>query len=418
MVARLAILLAAIVGSAMSARAHAPRSYEQLHGRTMGTSFAITLERPESLSLDVLDSACRAELERIEQIFSLYRGDSELSRLNAARPNEWQAVSRDLARVAARALELSTLTGGAFDPTLGPLMRVWKLREVSADWEPPTQDVIDAARESVGARWVEVRLNPPAVLKLRDRVELDLNALVEGWAIDRLIERLRAHGVANALVELGGEFRGIGRRTDGQPWRIGLEDPHDPSRLYGRVTLDDAAISTSGDYRQASVVDGVRYSHIVDPRTGTPIRHDGAAVSVLADDAFTADGWATALLVLGPEEGFRLAEARRLAASFVGRLHDPSPRLTTAARRNFEMLNDHSPSSAWHPNWLWPIFPVAVLAIFWFLRCRESQRSIRARSAATSVSERATEAIPTGCQIRSASASVSSGSPPRSSPVS
>lgn len=365
---RLAILLAGIAGSLMAANTTSPRSYEQFHGRTMGTSFSITLERPETLSLNVLDTECRAELERIEQIFSLYRDDSELSRLNAAGPNELRAVSPDLARVAARALELSALTGGAFDPTIGPLMRAWRLREVSADWGPPTQDEIDAARESVGARWVEVRLDPPAVLKLRDHVELDLNALVEGWAIDRLIERLRAQGVANALVELGGEFRGIGRRTDGQPWHIGLEGPRDPSRLYGRVMLDDAAISTSGDYRQAAVKDGVRYSHIVDPRTGMPIRHDGAAVSVLAHDALTADGWATALLVLGPEDGFRLAETRGLAASFAIRLHDQSPKLTNAARQHFELFDDHAVASAWHPILFWPAFFVAVLGILRLLR--------------------------------------------------
>jgi hypothetical protein len=118
-----------------------------------------------------------------------------------------------------------------------------------------------------------------------------------------------------------------------------LEDPRDLTRLYARLPLDDAAASTSGDYRQAIVFEGQRFSHIIDPRTGAPIRHECVAVSVLAADAFTADGWATALLVLGPEEGLRLAEANGLAASFVVRSPAAAPHLSTAAVPLFELID-------------------------------------------------------------------------------
>jgi FAD:protein FMN transferase len=330
---------------------------EELHGRAMGTRYSIKLVRPDGVTLDELGRASRDELERLEQIFSLYRSDSELSRLNAVGANEWHSVSWDLARVTARALELADATGGAFDPTIGPLTRLWKLREFSADWRPPSSTEIAAACESVGARFVEVRLDPPGVLKRRDGIELDLNALVEGWAIDRLIDLLRSRGVTQALVELGGEFRGIGRRPDGTPWRIGLEDPRDLTRLYARVVLIEAAVSTSGDYRQAVEFEGRTYSHLIDPRTGSPIRHGGAAVSVLAADAFTADGWATALLVLGPEEGCRVAESKGLAVSFVERQPGTPPRLSTAAIAQFDMLEEHQPQSKSHFRWL-PLFAI------------------------------------------------------------
>jgi thiamine biosynthesis lipoprotein len=332
-------------------------------GRSMGTNFSMTLNLPRLVSSDLIERECRAELERLEQIFSLYRDDSELSRLNAADPKTWHPVSTDLARVTARALELSQITGGAFDPTIGPLIRVWRLHEVADTWKPPTADAIAAARERVGARWIEVRLDPPAVRKQLDGIELDLNSLVEGWAIDHLIALMRDRGVENALVELGGEFRAIGTRPDREPWTVGLEDPFNPSRLCARVPLNDSALSTSGDYRQAIIHDGDRYSHIMDPRTGSPIRHECRAVSVLADDAFAADGWATALLVLGPQEGIQLANTHGLAASFAGQSTRSPLRMTKAAQGVWECrtvkTQDLSPRLA---NW-WLLACVLVLGL-------------------------------------------------------
>lgn len=334
----------------------------------MGTDFSITLNLPKSVPADLIERECRAELERLEQIFSLYRDDSELRRLNAAVPKTWHPVSTDLAHVTATAIELSRITGGAFDPTIGPLIRVWRLHEVTDTWKPPIADAIAAARERVGARWVEVRMDPPAVRKQLDGMELDLNALVEGWAIDRLTAMIRARGVENALVQLGGEFRAIGTRPDRGSWNVGLEDPFDPSRLSARVALKDSALSTSGDYRQAVVHEGVRYSHIIDPRTGSPIRHGCRAVTVLADDAFTADGWATALLVLGPQEGFQLASTRGLAASFAGQ-SDVSPlRVTKAARRVWECRIGETqvPSPPLTNWWLWAcVLALGLIGMIW-----------------------------------------------------
>jgi thiamine biosynthesis lipoprotein len=323
---------------------------ETLRGTCMGTKYAVTVvDSPVDLSLERLAEQVSDELERIEQIFSLYRASSELSRLNAAESGEWIGVSSDLLAVTKRALQLAEDTGGAFDPTVAPLVQLWKLRQVTSSWSPPTQKAIAKVRQRVGWRLIELREQPPALRKQATGVEMDLNALVEGWAIDSVQEILVRNQIQNALIELGGEFRSLGRRVDGQPWRIGLENPHEPGVCYATVALENAALSTSGDYRQAIEFQGRRYSHILDARTGAPIQHDLIAVSVIASDATTTDGWATALFALGPEEGFVLAEKKGLAASFVlrnGRSQPPNAksglrfRLTAGAMGRFVSVDN------------------------------------------------------------------------------
>jgi thiamine biosynthesis lipoprotein len=292
--------------------------YESFTGQAMGTSYTVKIvDRPHEDSLQNIEALVRGEFERIEQIFSLYRADSELSRLNRAPANEWVTVSRDVVEVTAHAVRLAEQTGGTFDPTVGPLVQLWRIQDLSAAWQPPTRDEIAAAKQAVGWRLVELRPEPLAVRKLAAGVEINLNALVEGWALDRLAALLQSRGSHSFLIELGGEFKAAGQRGDGRAWQIGLENPHEPGILYATVQVADAAVATSGDYRQARLHAGKSYSHILDPRTGAPIEHGLSAVTVLCEDAMTADGWATALMVLGPIEGRKLADEHRLSASFV-----------------------------------------------------------------------------------------------------
>jgi thiamine biosynthesis lipoprotein len=199
-------------------------------------------------------------------------------------------------------------------------MRLWRLRQVTTDWSPPSAAAIAAARQRIGFHHVETRDDPPAIRKRLAGVELDLNALVEGRAIDHLVDLLQRTSITSVLVELGGEFRAVGHKPDGQPWKIGIENPQPPNSLYATAVLKDAALATSGNYRQAIEFKGRRYGHILDARTGKPIEHDLVAVSVLASDAMTADGWATALMALGPKDGLALAKQHGLAASFALRI--------------------------------------------------------------------------------------------------
>jgi thiamine biosynthesis lipoprotein len=167
---------------------------------------------------------------------------------------------------------------------------------------------------------LEVRVNPPALRKRRADVELDLNGIAPGFAVDRIAECLERGGLTNYLIRLDGHIRTHGHTFDGRPWRVGIDRPTElPSGVQLAIELGDAALSTSGDYRHYFEHDGRRYSHIINPRTGAPADHLATCVSIVADNCLTADAWAKALMVLGPTDGVRLANQRGIAAYYLVR---------------------------------------------------------------------------------------------------
>lgn len=322
---------------------------EIISGRAMGTSYSLKLaSQSETTSLNEADVLVKNELERIEAIFSLYRSESELSRWNAAREGEWLEVSEDLYRVIEFAIELSRQTQGAFDPTIRPLMELWQLNSLSATWQPPTEEAIQETKKFVGVNQIELRAAPLAIFKRNGMVKLDLNALVEGWTIDRIRSLLEAYRYYNFLFELGGEFGAVGKPKRASKWRVGTEDPRNPARLISKVALKDEALCTSGSTKQGRMYRDTRYSHILDPRTGRPIDHGLAAVSVLHSKAMYADGWSTALMVLGPREGMLMAEQKGLIASFVDGTQPASQiHSTSVALDRFERVSDEMNSAGW-----------------------------------------------------------------------
>jgi FAD:protein FMN transferase len=299
-----------------------------LSGPTMGTTYHVKFVSPEPPESSAeLQKRMESALEEINRQMSTYRRDSEISRFNRAVSDEWFGVSPATATVAATALELSRKTDGALDVTVGPLVRLWHFgppmesnRETLAQLEPPGKGAIQQARARVGYDHLEVRLNPPALKKRIDRLEIDLSSVAGGYAVDRVAALLIAQGIDDFMVEIGGELRTGGRRADGKLWRIAIERPVRNRRdLLATVPLSDAALATSGDYRNYFEYEGRRYSHIIDPTTGWPIEQALASVSVVAGTCMTADAWDTALLVLGPERGFDCAEKHDVAALFVSR---------------------------------------------------------------------------------------------------
>jgi thiamine biosynthesis lipoprotein len=231
-------------------------------------------------------------------------------------------VPPTLATVVEAAAQLSRESAGAFDVTVGPLVNLWGFGPQSDTATPtaPGDDAIARARQRVGFDKLDVRLDPPALRKRAD-VYVDLSAIAKGHGVDRVTERLLGAGCSDLLVDVGGEVRGIGRSANGRIWRVGVETP-DPGQLGGIervIVLDDVAAATSGDYRNYREVDGQRFSHTIDPRSGRPAAHALASVTVLHPSAMWADGYATALDVLGPEAGFELAERLELPALFIVR---------------------------------------------------------------------------------------------------
>jgi thiamine biosynthesis lipoprotein len=250
---------------------------------------------------------------------SMYDPDSELSRLNGYGQPDWFTISAELAAVIDEAVEIGHLTGGAFDVTVAPLVSLWNFGPVRrTEGRVPSPDEIEEVKGRVGFENLEVRLSPPAVRKKREDVSVDLSGIAKGFAVDRIAAHLERRGVESYMVDVGGEVKARGHNPNGKPWQIAVESPISGTReIYKVVALDGIAVATSGDYRNYFEQDGIRYCHILDPRSGRPITHKLASVSVLDASCMRADAMATALMVLGPEDGYNLAVQHELAALFL-----------------------------------------------------------------------------------------------------
>jgi FAD:protein FMN transferase len=283
-------------------------------GETMGTYYQVTARCPDDVGRLIDD-----ELQVVNDEMSTYLEDSVLSRFNRAPADVWMPVPEAVADVVAAALALSAQSDGAFDVTVGPLVNLWGFGP-EASHGIPGADAVAAAMMQVGYRHLEVARDPPRLRK-NQPLYVDLSAIAKGHGVDRLVTRLQRAGCDALLVDIGGEVRGVGVSPSGQPWRIGVEVPDPDSRGAIRrvVALTDAALATSGDYRNFFAVDGRRYSHTIDPRTGTPVSDALASVTVLHPSAMWADGYATLLSVLGAEAGMAFAIRHHLAALFVER---------------------------------------------------------------------------------------------------
>jgi thiamine biosynthesis lipoprotein len=257
---------------------------------------------------------------------STYREDSELSRFNRAPAGEWFEVSPATAAVVGQAIKLHELSGGAYDVTVGPALRLWHFgagAERDRNLAPPRTGQVDAIRGIVGSQRLQVRTDPPALRKEVAGVEIDLSSIAPGYAVDEIVRLLAGAGFQNAIVEIGGEVRAAGFNHDGDPWLAGVEAPAvEPPRLSQVVPLRDLALSTSGDYRNFRVIGGKRYAHLLDPRTLKPLPYRGMSVTVLAASCAEADALGTALLVMGPAAGRQWCIEHDVAAMFQVRADD------------------------------------------------------------------------------------------------
>jgi thiamine biosynthesis lipoprotein len=304
----------------------------ELTGDTMGTTFSVKLVAPsESLPRDVLQQQIVATLDGVENLASTYRDLSELSIFNANPSTEWIAASPEFCEVIETALQISRSTGGAFDITVGPLVNLWGFGPDGDMRNPPTQDQIDSAASRVGYERLQTDCSVPAVRKDKDDVYVDLSAWAKGYAVDRIAELLNDYELADYLVEIGGEMRLRGHNADNLDWAVAIEAPFDSTRAVQTILrLTNRGVATSGDYRNYYEHEGTRYSHTIDARSGRPVSHALAAVTVIGPSAAFADGMATALLVLGPEAGPALAEKLGVAGYFLVRGHTGVEELTTS----------------------------------------------------------------------------------------
>ena len=257
----------------------------------------------------VIRAEMETVLERWEQAVSVWREDSELARFNRGPAGEWVAVGEEIAAAVRLSWELAEETEGALDITVGPLVELWGFGRTGRRTTAPSTAEIEQVKQRCGWRYLEWDETRRALRKRRADLELNLNAVVEGLVLEEVRRRLEALGFADFLIELGGELLARGTSADGGPWQVAIQAPTGGSgELFSLMPLMDAALATSGTYRQrvGSLEGG--YCHLIDPQTGRPVAHRLASVSVLDEEAGRADGLATALLILGPERGRKVAE--------------------------------------------------------------------------------------------------------------
>ena len=298
---------------------------EKIAGETMGTTYHVTLITDEALEdnyRDRIAAQIADELAAVNRLMSTYDPDSEISRFNAADHSDPFPVSPATLEVLEYAQRVSVESDGAFDVTVAPLVAAWGFG-AGASITPPEATELAALREQVGYDKIILDLASKSVRKTAPAVRIDLSAIAKGYGVDQVAELLDARGFENYLVEIGGEVRTRGTNQNGLPWQVAIERPVDGGRAIQRIVpLSGQSMATSGDYRVFYERDGRRFSHTVDPRTGRPIEHDLASVSVIHTQCAFADAYATALNVLGPEEGVRLAETLDLPALFIVRRED------------------------------------------------------------------------------------------------
>ena len=292
-------------------------------GTTMGTTFNVKVATDDLSEANRvrLTQLVREALDGVDEHMSTYRPESEIERFNRGDSQPF-AASRDLLEVVAEAQRVARLTGGAFDITVGPLVDIWGFGALGAA-ETPDEEALRELMAVTGFEQLEVDVEGGTLRKARAECRIDLSAIAKGFAADQVSELLAGQGLPHHMVEVGGEVRARGFNGSGQVWRIGIERPTAQGRsVQLAVPLADLSLATSGDYRNFIERDGVRISHTIDPRTGRPVSHNLASVSVIHASCMTADGLATALSVLGLDEGFELADRQDIAAYFLVRVAD------------------------------------------------------------------------------------------------
>ncbi len=295
-----------------------------LSGRTMGTTWNVTYTvRSGTPDAIVVEQAIQIELDAVNGRMSTYQKDSELSQLNDSPPDTgWMPVSEPLFTVIQAALKIGEQSDGAYDITVAPLVDLWGFGPDGPANGVPAASEIEIRLGQLGQHYIELDTAQSLLRKTRP-LRIDLSSIAKGYAVDQVATALETRGITDYLVEVGGEMRLAGSSPRGDTWRIAIEQPSAGSRIPARaLSLTDAAVATSGDYRNFFEMDGKRYSHSIDPHTGYPVAHDLVSVTVIDPSAMQADAWATALEVLGADAAMAVAKEQGLAVYLIQRRGD------------------------------------------------------------------------------------------------
>lgn len=309
----------------------------RLHGKTMGTTWSLTISSPPGeFQHRQLQTQIEELLENINSLMSTWRTDSEISRFNTSTSTEWIDVSPQTHSLLQAAVRIHQMSDGAFDPTVSPLVELWGFGHTLPRQGLPDDSQIRLKLQHTGLKKLQLDESASQMRKIIPQLQLDLSAIAKGYAVDEVARLVSTQGIKDFLVEIGGEIRISGENPEGKTWRVAIEYPHiDKLRSAAAIlSVTNVAIATSGDYRNFIEIDGKRYSHIIDPLTGKPVTHNPASVTVISRDCLSADAWATAFSVIGSHKGVELANSLQIAVMFIEKEND---RLTTINSR--KMMN-------------------------------------------------------------------------------
>ena len=288
-------------------------------GMTMGTTYTIKASRlPDSIKPAQVTARIEEVLKKVNGQMSTYDDKSELSLFNRSVSTDWQPVSSEFYTVLKEALNISQLTGGLFDVTVGPLVNLWGFGPEELPFKQPDDQMINERLKLIGYQHLQIKENELFAKKDMPGLYVDLSAIAKGYAVDQVASVLESFKINDYMVEIGGEIRVKGKNKEGESWHIAVEKPAEELRAIEKILkITDTGMATSGDYRNYFEIEGRRFSHEIDPRTGRPITNKLASITVLNDTSMEADALATAIMIMGPEEGLEFTEKNRIPAFFI-----------------------------------------------------------------------------------------------------
>lgn len=277
----------------------------------MGTLVKISVADRDKSAEQIKKSVDKAfsEIENIDRLMSVYRNESEVSRINRLKQGQMIAVSDELLEVIGRSIQISRLSFGAFDLTSAPVIELWGFGRKGRIENLPSPEEIKESLSMVGYRNIIIDRRKKEIGFAQEGMKIDLGGIAKGYAVDRAIEILKKEKINNALIDAGGDVYCLGLNAKKVPWVIGIKDPRHSSRVIRTLKLRDEACATSGDYEKFFLKNGRRFSHLIDPRTGWPVQNGIISVTVLAASCLEADALATAVFVLGKKKGLKLIDS-------------------------------------------------------------------------------------------------------------
>lgn len=330
-------LVSLVLLASLSACNQSTSDMQKLEGFAQGTSYHITYlpAAGHKVNPKEIEQQIAAEFERIDLTISNYRDDSEIEKFNANQTDAPQSVDPEMVKLVEKARSVYQASNGCYDLTIKPLFDLWGFKKDV--FSPPSEEDLSLAMSTVGMNYLET-VDGTHLRKKFPKLRFDISSIGQGYTVSRMAAILENHKIESYLVEIGGELKIKGKKSDGEPWKIALEKPLPNERKLHKIVSFDSgkpyALMASGTYRHYFDSKGKRYSHIIDARSGNPIEHNTVSVAVLNPDPTIADAWSTALLCLGSKEGLKVADQNQIAALFID---DNNGKLV---EQNSQSLND------------------------------------------------------------------------------